>query len=108
MLDQPRPDRRVPEILRCPHHRGEKLPRVVRPEAETVPRMHRRVEVPNRVGQAARGTHHRDRSVAKCDQLRQAARLKARRHPQHVRAGVDALREGRVEPHGYSHLARHL
>lgn len=49
------------------------------------------------VVQAAGGAHDRDGAVAQRDQLAQAARLIARGHQERVAAGVDPLRQRRVE-----------
>src|SRR5947209_5618198 len=108
VLDEPRPHRRMAERLRRANHRGEELPGVVGPESESVAFLRRGIVVADRIREAARRPHHGDRAIAKCDELRKAARLEARRHPQHVRTCVDPLRQRRVKADRDRDLARQL
>ena len=52
----------------------------------------------HRVRQPAHRAHDRHRAVAQAVHLVQAARLEARRHQEHVSAGLDQVREPLVEP----------
>ncbi len=88
----------MPVRLCRPHDRRVELPGVVGGEGEAVALRRHRVVVLDRVREPPGRSHHRDGAVPQGDQLGQTTGLVARRHPQHVRAGVDALRERRVEP----------
>ena len=98
----------MPERLGRSDDRSKELPRVIRPEAETVACLSNGFVVADRVGQAPRGSHHGDRAVTERDQLREPARLESRRHPQHVGARIDSLRKRGVEANRDRNLPRPL
>src|SRR5215471_13019417 len=77
--------------------RCEEVPRVVLVEGESGAGARHRVVVVDGVGKPARGPYDRNGAVPQRNQLSETTRLESRRHPQHVRAGVDALRERGVE-----------
>ena len=66
---------------------------VVRVEQEAGALAGRGFHCVHRVGQPAGATHDRHRAVAQAVHLVQAARLVARRHEEHVGAGLDPVRE---------------
>ena len=80
-----------------PRERGADAPehalRVGVAEHAAVAEARRRVEVLDRVGEAARRAHDGDRAVAQRVHLREAARLVTRRHDRQVGAGEDLVRE---------------
>ena len=66
------------------------------------------IQVVDGLGEPADGVHDRHGPVAERDELTQAARLEARGHEKEIAAGVDALRERRVEAEREPELARVL
>src|SRR5438445_12938889 len=98
----------MPVRLRRSHDGAEELPDVIRRECEPIALERDGVVVLDRVRKPSRGSHYGDRPVAEGDELRQAAGLVARGHPQHVRPGVDPLREWSIETDGRGDLRRAL
>src|SRR5207237_3123301 len=84
------------------------LPGVVRSKTKSVPARRYGVVIANRVRKASRRANDGDGSIPKRDQLRQSARLEAGRHPKHVRARIDPLRQCRVETDRDRDLTRRL
>src|SRR5262249_1083028 len=91
------PGRRVFEGLDRPNDRRVEIYLVVSFEGKTISVAGRRIEVLNRIRQTTGMPNDRDTPVPQANQLTEATRLEPRRHQEHVRAGVDLLRERRVE-----------
>ena len=80
--------------------------RVVVEEREAVALAGGVVVAEHGIAQAAGLAHDRHGAVAQRDHLGQAARLKQRRHQEHVRAGIDAVRQLVVHLEARGHASR--
>ena len=86
----------------------EHIMRVVVKEREAVARVVVVVIAQHRIAQAAGFAHDGHAAIAQGDHLRQAAGLKLRGHQEHIRAGIDAVRQLVIHLEARGHAARIL
>ena len=88
------------------HNGSKQFPGIIVGESETISLTCTRVVLLHRICQATYTMHDRNTAIAHCNQLTQPARLKARRHQEHITSGIDPLCQFGIEGKENGYLFR--